>query len=240
MTDWPLVLKFGTPSVALRRMRDDNVLPSELKALVGVPQDPGHHPEGDAFEHTCHVTDCMADIVSREELVDERRDLFMLAALCHDMGKATTTKWNAEKGKWTAWGHDEAGVPIAETFLRPFRLSPDETEFILKLVRWHMAHCRPAYTEKAVRKLARELQPAAIADLLLVMEADCGGRPPLPKGLPAVVTEKLIPIAAANGWLDGPDPADRRKARLLPPSVYGKLSASETATEDSPCPPTSA
>jgi hypothetical protein len=73
-----------------------------------------------------------------------------------------------------------------------------------------MTHCRKEFTEKAVRKLAREIQPATLRQLLLLMEADCMGRGMASSGLPQPVLTQLVPIAEANGWLDGPHRADRR------------------------------
>ena len=32
----------------------------EVKALIGVPQDPDHHPEGDVWNHTMAVLDAAA------------------------------------------------------------------------------------------------------------------------------------------------------------------------------------
>jgi tRNA nucleotidyltransferase (CCA-adding enzyme) len=213
--DWyHLVTQWNNPAVYLRYMREDNRLPLELAALVGIPQDPVWHPEGDAFEHTCQVVDRTADIVSREGLTEDRRVVLVLSAICHDMGKATTTVFNTEKNKWTSYGHDVAGVPIAERFLTSIEASPEVVAKVLPLVRLHMAHCRREFTPKAVRKLAREVQPATLRDLLLLMEADCAGRGSASSGLPSAVIGQLLPIAQANGWLDGPHKADRRVVGL--------------------------
>lgn len=204
------VAHYSNPSTYLRSLADDRQLPPELAALVGVPQDPVWHPEGDAFEHTCQVVDRTADIVSREGLTEDRRVVLVLSAICHDMGKATTTVFNAEKNKWTSYGHEVAGLPIARTFLESIGATTDVIIRVWPLVRHHMAHCRREFTAKAVRKLARELQPATLRDLLLLMEADCMGRGAASSGLPQPVLTQLVPIAEANGWLDGPHKADRR------------------------------
>jgi tRNA nucleotidyltransferase (CCA-adding enzyme) len=214
--DWSTLLtKTVNPGLALRALRDRHRLPPDVQALVGVPQDPTHHPEGDAFEHTCHVVDAMADILSREGIHGTDREVLMLAALTHDLGKATTTKWNHEKGKWTAYGHELASVPLTRRTLDYMGVDPARFQLVAPLVRHHMAHCRKDFSVKAVRKLARELQPMTVEDLLLVLEADCAGRPPLPPGLPPVVTDQLVPVAKANFWFDGPHPADRLPSGVL-------------------------
>lgn len=208
--DWYWFLATRGPGKSFADI-DPAKLPHQLRALVGVQQSPEHHPEGDAFVHTGHVVDAMASILSREGIAGDRRVVFMLAAVCHDMGKATHTRWDAEKQKWTAYGHDVAGVHEARRFLEGIGTYPEVVREVLPLVRWHMTHCRSDFTPRAVRKLARELQPVTIADLVLLLEADCAGRPPIPPGLPPAVTEKLVPIARDNGWLNGPDPADDRR-----------------------------
>lgn len=176
--------------------------PQELRDLVGVPQDPVWHPEGDAFQHTTYVVDAMAALCDRNNIQGDRRVMFFLAAVCHDLGKATTTIFHAAKGRWVAPGHDVAGVPIAEKFLKSIETSPEIVAQVLPLVRHHMVHCRQGFTTKAVRKLARSLHPMTIRDLLLLMEADCNGRPPLPPGLPPVVLNELIPLADSLGLMD--------------------------------------
>lgn len=208
--DWYLFTQWQNPSTYLKFLAEQRQLPKELQDLVGVQQDPVWHPEGCAFSHTCHVVDAMADIVSREGITGERRVVFMLAAVCHDMGKAVSTWLDQSDQRWKSPGHDVTGVPIATRFLRSAEASPEVTAQVLPLVRWHMAHCRKAFTPKAVRKLARELQPVPLKDLLLLMEADCMGRGTASSGLPEAVMTQLVPLAQANGWMDGPDPKDRR------------------------------
>lgn len=178
------------PGAMLGNLVNGQNFPPQLKALVGVPQDPVHHPEGDAWQHTMLVTDALALMFrTRPELANCSEDYvaaMLLAALAHDVGKAVTTAFNEEKGKWTAYGHDVKGVPIARAFLEFVDASQEVTDFVLPLVRWHMAHCRPPeqWTVKARLKLRGALQPADMDSLYLLMEADCRGRGPASSGLP--------------------------------------------------------
>jgi putative nucleotidyltransferase with HDIG domain len=158
-----------------------------LAALSGVRQDPLHHPEGTAFTHTVHVVNAMAKICRREQLGSHETFRFMLAALLHDVGKAVTTRYDPAREKWTAYGHDVAGVPIAAEWLNRLGVAATDTAWIAAMVRHHMVHCRPPeqITKKSAAKLwLRLLQEGAdYGDLALVMEADARGRPPLPGGL---------------------------------------------------------
>jgi tRNA nucleotidyltransferase (CCA-adding enzyme) len=212
-SDWYcLMTQWSNPSQYLRFMRDEGRLPQELAALNGVQQNPKNHPEGCALSHTFCVVDAAADIMSREGIVADRRVMFLMAALCHDMGKAVSTFFHPEKQKWVAYGHDVEGVPIALRFLESIQATDWLKDRVLLLVRYHMTHIRLEFTPKAVRKIARVIQPLTIADLVLMMEADCAGRPPIPSGLPAAVREQLIPIATENGWMNECHRADRLKS----------------------------
>lgn len=131
----------------------------EVAALVGVPQDPSWHPEGDVWTHVLRSLDEAVALRPGEE----RRDLLlMLGVLCHDLGKATMTRCIA--GRIRSIGHSEAGAALATRFLT--RLTKDRTIIagVEELVRWHLA---PEFLStqsaklSAVRRLARRLAPEA-------------------------------------------------------------------------------
>jgi tRNA nucleotidyltransferase (CCA-adding enzyme) len=159
----------------------------ELKALWGVNQDPEWHPEGDAFVHTCMVADAAVEIADRENLHGDDRSVLILAAICHDLGKANTTVF--KDGRWRSPGHDVSGVPLAEKFLLSIGTPYTIIARVLPLVRWHMAHILNSVSSKFVRKLSLSVQPATIKELLWVIESDMNGRPPLPGGLPPKAAE---------------------------------------------------
>jgi len=155
-----LLLKSSKPSVGFMTLRELGILERyfpELDDLIGVKQERKYHPEGDVFTHTLLALDALKE-----------RDLVLkLAILCHDMGKAVCTK--EVEGRIRSIGHEEAGVEIAERFLR--RLTDDK-----KLVRWHFAPS--AFYEqnsksKAIRRLALKVD---IKSLVKVAEADFKGR----------------------------------------------------------------
>lgn len=173
-----------TPSRLLVEMRQQAALPPQLSALVGVPQCPERHPEGDVFIHTCFVCDAMASLCSENGIVGDRRATLMLAALTHDFGKPGTTKFDEVKLRWTSHGHDIAGVEPASQFLEKIGTFSETLLMISRLVRWHMSHCVKDLGDKGFRKLVRSLHPARFQELILLIEADCSGRPPLPPGLP--------------------------------------------------------
>jgi tRNA nucleotidyltransferase (CCA-adding enzyme) len=199
MNDWFwLLTEREQPGQLLLDMvrRHPQTAPRQLAVLDGIPQEPCHHPEGCALTHTCLVVDAMAGICDRESIVGEHRFAFLLAAVCHDFGKATTTMQKEKNGvlRWTSYGHDVAGVPMAREFLMDIGYT-DDVEWVLKLVRWHMTHCRRELSFKSVRKLVRELHPASVDELLLLMEADSMGRGPASCPLSPLMTIQLPAMA---------------------------------------------
>jgi tRNA nucleotidyltransferase (CCA-adding enzyme) len=175
----------------------------ELLALVGCPQEPAYHPEGDVWVHTGHVVHAAAAIADRDGLEGDDRSVLMLAALCHDLGKPTTT--SVQQGRITSYGHAEAGQNLTRILL--YRIGAPERILrrVVPLVREHMTHC--GYTEgvtaKAVRSLALRLHPERITMLARLVEADMHGRPPLPGGIPPAM-QTIVDMATTLQVEDQP------------------------------------
>lgn len=154
----------------------------ELAALDGTPQDPEWHPEGDAFVHTGHCCDALVRLDGWQKTPAETRRTLLLAVLAHDFGKPSTTLRAEKRGKmrWISPGHEAAGGPIAEAFLRRIGSPNDTVDHVRPLVVNHMVqHGSDPLSDSAVRRLARRLSPASIEELTLVMRADHDGRPPI-------------------------------------------------------------
>ncbi len=173
-----LLLRSRKPSIGFRFLSETGLLRffPELDAMVDVPQEPEWHPEGDVFVHTMMVVDEAASL--RRGDVDEDLAL-MFAALCHDIGKPSTTE--LIRGRITSREHDVKGVPIAIAFLESLRAPKELTKRVAALVRYHLAPAffyRDQAGARAYRRLARELSAADVRpDLLLrVAEADHLGR----------------------------------------------------------------
>lgn len=148
----------------------------ELEALVGCPQDPIWHPEGDVWQHTLHCMDAFAELRSGVEMEDW---ITGLGVLCHDMGKPETT---AEvDGRIRSLQHERKGVPHAERFLRRITRQKVVIEGVLPLVEYHMTPhslSRNRASDKSLRRFV--LKVGRIDRLLTVVDADRRGRPPLP------------------------------------------------------------
>lgn len=183
-----LLLQAQRPSIGLKWLYDFKVVGQifpEMQALVGVPQEPEWHPEGDVDVHTLMVVDEARKLI--DDLDHPRKVTVMLGALAHDFGKPPTTEFI--DGKIRSRGHDEAGVEPALSFLDTlgvFTLDGfDVREQVVQLVRYHLKpgefyNSRSPVGDGAFRRLARKVEP----DLLYrVAKADSLGRNPvwLPK-----------------------------------------------------------
>lgn len=176
-----LLMKSEKPSIGLRYFYDLGVcrqLFPEMQSLVGVPQEPEWHPEGDVDVHTLMVVDEARKIIA--DLPYAKQITVMLAALCHDFGKPATTKFF--DGRWRAHGHEEAGVEPTISFLDRLGIFTlegyDVRQQIVQIVRYHLLPSmfyRSPPGDGAFRRLARKLEP----DLLYrVSKADSLGRNP--------------------------------------------------------------
>jgi tRNA nucleotidyltransferase (CCA-adding enzyme) len=179
----------------------------ELQRLRGVPQEPEWHPEGDVDIHTMHVVDAAARIAVRDGCEGGDRAVLMLAALTHDFAKADTTELREKDGRlrWTAYGHEAAGGPLARTFLERIGIKAAIVEQVVPLVEHHLAHTSIGMdvTARAVRRLAVRVAPSSIAQLIRLIEADASGRPPMPPGLPESAA-RLRDMAAAQSVAEKP------------------------------------
>ena len=180
-----LLLKAPRPSLGLALMKDWGMLPviaPELVSLAETPQDPAWHPEGDVWIHSLQVVDEAAGLIA--DFADDRPRALtvMLGALCHDLGKPATTKF--EEGHVRSRGHEEAGLAPTTALLDRWNvhtlLGYDVRAQVLALVADHLKPGelykeRERVSDGAIRRLARRCEP----DLLYrVARADCLGRRP--------------------------------------------------------------
>ncbi len=156
----------------------------EVAALRGTQQEPEWHPEGDVLTHTCHCLDALAGLPEWAASPPARRRMLSLAVLAHDFGKPATTGRSEKRGslRWVSPGHESAGGPLSDSFLRRIGAPLDLDAPVRALVVNHLAHHHGGadFTDPQVRRLARKLAPATIDDLAVVMASDALGRPPLP------------------------------------------------------------
>lgn len=149
----------------------------QFKVLKTTKQSNTWHKEGDAFRHVQLVTENMKRELDEKGI--ETNTIYYLVmmstALCHDLGKATTTKWDKEKNDYVCNHHGQAGEHITRM------LFYDEMfiirELVCYMVRWHMnLHHILDDKEKIDEKLANmSLGWMSIKDMLLLNKCDSLG-----------------------------------------------------------------
>lgn len=205
-------VKSARPSRGLAVLKETGWLAHfpEIAALDGLPQEPEWHPEGDVFAHTGHAMDALVRLPAWQEATPEARRILSFAVLAHDFGKATTTTKAERRGalRWISPGHESAGGPLAERFLRRIGAPAHVLALVPPLVVNHLAHHhgKQEFHDNAVRRLARRLAPATIDQLVTVMLADHLGRPPLED---AGTLQRIRELQAASQRLALQDAAPR-------------------------------
>lgn len=170
------LLKAEKPSIFFDTLRQMNQLHywfPEVEALIGVPQNPAYHAEGDVWNHTMMVLDQAAQY--RHEAKNPLG--LMLSALCHDFGKVICTQ--SIDGVIRSFGHETKGIPIVQQFL--CRLT-GETALLKLIPNMVELHMRPGalMRQKSSVKAFNRLFDLAIEpdDLILLAISDLGGKLP--------------------------------------------------------------
>lgn len=176
-----ILLVAREPSVGLRwldTLGATRQLFPEIEALKNVPQEFDWHPEGTVDVHTLLVCDRARELV--DDLDYPRRVAVMLAALCHDFGKPSTTEF--VEGRIRSRGHEEAGVAPTLSFLDRIKMFTlegyDVRSQTVALVADHLKpgefyRTRDEVTDGAFRRLARRCE---LELLYRVAKADSLGR----------------------------------------------------------------
>lgn len=152
----------------------------EFKALTETPQNILWHKEGNAFIHTKMVTEAMINATSNhEKFYDKYREILIISALLHDIGKPVTTKLG-EDNLYHCKNHAIEGAIIAKNILEKHfhKLNKQQKEAIISLVENHM---QPLYIlntknpKNTLIKIINKLKHISFEDLLLLKKCDCIG-----------------------------------------------------------------
>jgi tRNA nucleotidyltransferase (CCA-adding enzyme) len=167
------LLATAKPSAGLALLREVGALSKllpEVDALFGVEQRAEYHPEIDAGVHTLMVCDMAARLAPGNDRVG-------FAALVHDLGKALTPV--AERPKHI--NHEHSGLgPLRELCTR-LRVPAAHRELAKLACREHLNvhrlfELRASTVHELLARCDGFRQPARIAELAAVCEADKRGR----------------------------------------------------------------
>lgn len=130
------LLEDEKPSIFLNKISEMNLFKQHpfnmLYNLKKTEQSPKYHPEGNVWNHTMMVLDMAAKLKDKSG----DKSAFMWAALLHDIGKPSTTKYY--KGRIVSYDHDKEGGILTRLFLLEFINNYEFIDKVVALVRWHM------------------------------------------------------------------------------------------------------
>ena len=151
------MLSDPAPSRGLRLLERLGLLPvvlPELAALRGVPQ--AKAVPGDALDHTLACVDAAAPAEA----------VLRLAALLHDVGKASTMA----DGHFL--GHDRVGAELAAEALGRLRVDAQTATAAVHAIRHHMYAYDDSWSDAAVRRFIRRVGAARLTLLFALRRAD--------------------------------------------------------------------
>jgi tRNA nucleotidyltransferase/poly(A) polymerase len=190
-----ILLRSPRPSVGLEELFKLGALEQlfpELQALALVIQDSVFHPEKDAYGHHTvwqHIklaVDQAAALARTARLGEAKSLALLLAALYHDLGKTSTTRWEYKRGRMaiTSCGHDIVSSRVAVKVLARDKIHSWNGYSLRKmvplLIRTHHRAAeiwqnRESVTKKAFNRLAATLHGEI--DLMVYLDAaDRAGR----------------------------------------------------------------
>jgi len=175
-----LLLLAARPSIGFALARDLGIVEqvlTEMIPLIGCEQEPEWHPEGDVWIHTLMVIDRAREL--NDDLDRPRLLTVMLGAICHDLGKPSTTAFI--DGRIRSLDHEQAGVAPTIALLDRLNVHTidgfDVRQQVIGLVAHHlkpgMLHKATNVGDGAFRRLAQKVDLELLARLA---RADCLGR----------------------------------------------------------------
>jgi putative nucleotidyltransferase with HDIG domain len=155
------ILSGPAPARGMDLMQETGLLAQilpEVAALRGVAQPAEFHPEGDVYEHTKIAL----------SLAERPSPNLALGILLHDIGKPATAAFR-ERIRFD--GHVEVGAVLAEAICRRLRLSNEDVERVVALVRNHQGFIHIRQMRAGTRK--RFLRLPGFEDHLELHRVDC-------------------------------------------------------------------
>ena len=136
-----------------------NVIPP-LAKCVGVGQNKFH----DEFVYDHCVAVC--------KHLPADRPILRLAGLLHDVGKPATK--DGDGANCSFHNHEVKGARIAYNFMRDYKFSNEDCEYVSLMVRWHMFHFDLDSKKKTIKKWLRKVKGLE-EDLFALRVADRAG-----------------------------------------------------------------
>ncbi|MGD9344711.1 MAG: HD domain-containing protein [Candidatus Aminicenantes bacterium] len=194
-----ILLESPMPSIGLEELFMLDALHQlfpELYKLTLTIQDSVFHPEKDSYghhtvwQHTKITIDQSKRLAEKRDFSPQKTLALLLAALYHDIGKASTARWEFKRGRMVIinYGHDIASEKMTEQVFDRFKIYSwqgyDLRKTVLPLIRCHhraseLWQNRDVLTKKAFNRLAADVN-GEIEMVVLLDAADRAGRSEVP------------------------------------------------------------
>lgn len=138
------------------------ILP-ELDICFSIPQkSPKRH----------HIYDVGTHLVMSLKHCQSTDSITRFATLIHDVGKAKTFKKDKKTGLITFYNHEVIGTKLAEKIAQRFKLSNQQKEKLILLVKFHQFTVSEIQTDKAVRRFIRNVGKEYLDEMIKLRFAD--------------------------------------------------------------------
>lgn len=142
----------------------------EISILETIEQSPRWHSEGNVLIHTRLVCD---EMHKQTNNIDRgKRELLMVSALFHDLGKATCTTIT-DDGVIHSYGHEQKSFWITNELLSDESYS--KRSYVCNMVKNHMRPLIITASKRIKTKVFNLSKEVNIKDLLLLKHCDCTG-----------------------------------------------------------------
>ena len=207
------------------------------RTLAATRQDASVHAEGDVWAHTRLVLEALTSSSEWRALDQGQRGVTFVAALAHDVGKASTTRADAE-GRLSSRGHSGRGEQLVRHWLWRLGANFADREHVCRLIRNHQA---PFYALERENPpyLAARLSLGLTNRLLVTLAlADARGRRCVDAAAQARMVENCELYGALceeEGVLDGPKDFASEHTRVVWCESGGQRAPEVAAFDDTTC-----
>lgn len=154
------ILKSDYPAEGILFMKNNGLLQyilPELDLCFLIPQ---------KSPHRHHIYDVGTHSVMSLKHCPSKDPITRLAALLHDIGKAKTFRKDDKTGLITFHNHEVVGTKLAGLIADRLKLSNEQKDKFVRLIKYHQFTVSELQTDKAVRRFIRELGKDYINDML--------------------------------------------------------------------------
>ncbi len=160
------ILASDFPSEGILFLKNTNLLKyilPELENSFSIPQkSPKRH----------HIYDVGTHLILSLKNCPSKDPITRFATLIHDIGKVKTYKKDEKTGLITFYNHEVVGTNMAKNIAERFKLSNNQKDKLIKLVRYHQFTVSEIQTDKAIRRFIKNVGKEYLDDIIALRFGD--------------------------------------------------------------------